>query len=130
MILSARKSIGCSGMTLVEVALAVTILAVGLTVLLTSASRCLGVMKASRRYQDAMWAMEKGMAENPLFVTNDVKSLEVDGREYGEYMFWRRVEDDEDEDGLYVTRTGVTWFDGDREMVEEVTQYVLELKDD
>ncbi len=127
---SARNFSRCAGMTLVEVALAVTILAVGLTVLLTGASRCLAVMKASHRYQNAMWAIEKGMAEHPLFVTNDVKSLEIDGVEYGEYTFWRRVEDDEDEDGLYVTRTGVTWGDGDREMIEEVTQYVLELDKD
>ncbi len=129
-VLPVRKSTRRTGMTLVEVALAVTILAVGLTVLLTGASRCLAVMKASHRYQNAMWAMEKGMVEHPLFVTNDVKSLEVDGEEYGEYTFWRRVEDDEDEDGLYVTRTGVTWRDGDREMIEEVIQYVLELDRD
>lgn len=118
------------GMTLVEVVLAITILSVGLSVLLTGVSRCLAVMKASRRYQNALWALEKGMVDYPLFVTNDVKSLEVDGVEYEQFEFWREVEDDEDEDGLYVTRTGVTWHEGGRAMSEEVIQYVLEVDDE
>lgn len=119
-----------SGMTLIEVTLATTILVVGLTALLTGASRCLSVMKSSKRYQDAVWTLERGMLDYPLFVTNDVKSLEVDGVSYDEYEFRRIVEDDEDEDKLYLVRTEVSWLAGDRRMVEEVLQYVLETGDD
>jgi hypothetical protein len=117
---------GCrDGMTIVEVVLASTILAVALVVLLTGAARCLGVMKLARNYQTARWTMDLGNQEHPIVSTNDVEDLEVSAVIYPNgYTYSRTVEDDEDDDGLYVIRTRVSWSDRGRQPYEEVVEYV------
>ena len=112
-------------MTLIEVILATSILCVGLATLLTGAARCVAVMKTSRQYQEAQWAMTAGEVEHRVAEIDDVMEYEVDPVEYGEgYMFSRTVEEDEDEDELYVVRTRVTWSRRGGEASEEVVRYV------
>ena len=95
-----------SGLTLIEVMLAVAILSAGFAVLLSAAGRCLAVMKAAYTYQKAQWVLGMGQAEHPLIEVEDIEDLEVDGETYeGGFVFSREVEDDEDEDELYVVRT-------------------------
>ena len=114
------------GMTLVEVMLAVAILGVGFAVLLTAASRCLAAVKMARGYQEAEWTFSMGEAENPLFVTNDVESLIVAPTTYDNgFTFSRDIEDDEDEDGLYVVRARVTWSERGRKSFDEVVSYIF-----
>lgn len=121
---------GRCGLTLIEVILAVAILSVGLTVLLTAASRCLAVMKTAKNYQIAQWTLNRGEVDYPLVNTNDVKKLEVDPVSYpGGFTFSRVVEDDEDEDGLFVVRTRVSWSKGDRGSYEETVRYILQVED-
>ena len=111
--------------------LAVAILSVGLVVLLTGASRCLAVIKISKNYQTAQWTMNMGDIDHPLVFTNDVKSLEVAPKEYDNgFTFERVVEDDEDEDGLYVVRTRVSWSDRGRHPYEETVRYLWEPPED
>jgi len=115
------------GLTLIEVLLAVLMLSTGLVVLLTSASRCLAVMKIARDYQTAQWALALGELDYPLSVTNDVKELEVEPFTYPNGLtFSREVEDDEDEDGLFVVRTRVSWPRRGRESQEETVRYVFQ----
>jgi prepilin-type N-terminal cleavage/methylation domain-containing protein len=118
------------GFTLVEVLLAVVILSLGLTVILTGTGRCLAVMKKARTYQDAIFALQKGEAEHPLTtVTNDIKNLEVQAENYGEFTYSRTIDEDTDEDGLYVVHSRVAWTERGKESFEEVVCYVLSLED-
>jgi prepilin-type N-terminal cleavage/methylation domain-containing protein len=115
------------GFTLVEVMLAAVILGVGLAVLMTAASRCLLVMKAARNYQEAQWVLGLGEADHPMAETNDLEDLNVAPTDYPNgCAFSREVEkDDEDEDGLHVVRTRVTWTQRGHEMKEEIVSYVF-----
>ena len=115
-----------SGFTLVEALLSALILGAAIVVLLAGASRCLAVMKAAKNYQTAVWVAGLGEAEHPFVATNDLEFLKVD-RETLEngFSYERTVEEDEDEDGLYVVRTRVTWPGrGGRIMQEETARYV------
>lgn len=124
--MQATKQYGRSGLTLVEVILATAILGIGLTVLLTAASRCLAVMKQAKDYQTALWTLNMGEVEYPVLATNDLEDLIVDAHEFDNgFTFSREVdEEDEDEDGLHEVRTKVMWKGRGREMVEEVVQLV------
>lgn len=115
-----------AGLTLIEVMLASAILAASLTALLTAASRCLQVMRRSREYQEAQWVRGMGELEYPLLFVEDIAEQSVSGVDYGRYTFSREVEDDEDEDGLYVVRTRVDWGQGPSKRYEEVYQYVYQ----
>ncbi|MFC1497388.1 prepilin-type N-terminal cleavage/methylation domain-containing protein [Verrucomicrobiota bacterium] len=122
-----------SGMTLIEVMLAIMILGVGLTVLLTAASRCLAVLKLSKNYQTAQWVLGMGQLEYPLVATNELDELEVDSVDYDGFKFSREVEEEEEgeeEDGLHVVRTRVTWSDRRGKFSEEIVQYVLKMDED
>ena len=116
-----------SGLTLIEVLVAVAIVGTGFVVLLTGAARCLAVMKLARHYQTAQWVLGRGEAEFPLTATDDVEELEVSGEEYENgFTFSREIEEDEDEDELFVVRTRVTWTDSGHERYEETVRYILQ----
>ena len=119
-------------MTLVEVLLAAAILALGLSVLLTGASRCVVSLGMARRYQDAQWAMTMGEAVHFVVATGDVSRLEVHGDPdlLPGYVFSRTVEDDDDEDGLCVVRTRVSWHERGRDFTEERVSYAADLEED
>ncbi|MFC1452864.1 prepilin-type N-terminal cleavage/methylation domain-containing protein [Verrucomicrobiota bacterium] len=125
------RSCRTQGLTLIEVLLAVVILSMGLTMLLTAASRCLAVMKIARNYQTAQWVMGMGELDYPLVVDlieDDIEDLEVEGETYAEdFTFSREVEEKDDEDfddGLYVVRTRVAWSRRGRNASEEKVRYV------
>jgi Tfp pilus assembly protein PilV len=116
-----------SGLTLIEVMLSVIILAGSLTILLTGAARCLAAIKLAKNYQVAQWVLGLGEAENPMLATKECEDWEVTPTELAEgFTFSRQVEcDDEDEDGLVVIRSRVTWSSRGHEAFEEVVRYVL-----
>lgn len=127
--------VGCSsprsGFTLIEVLLAVIILGVGFTVLLTGVSRCLAVVKIARNYQEAQWVLDLATLEYPMIAGVEPEDLEVDTVAYPDgYTFERVVEEDEDEDGLYVVRSRVTWTDRGRHGTEEAVRYILHLENE
>ncbi len=114
------------GMTLIEVLLAVAIAGTALVILATGSARCVAVFHRSRDYQQAQWCLGLGEWEYPLLATNDLSTWEQDGIEYAEGFFFSRVvEDDEDEDDLFLVRTTVKWQRGPREFKEEVARYVF-----
>jgi len=120
-----------TGMTLIEVILAVTILSLGLSVLLSAAVKCLAVMKIAGRYQVAQWTRGLGDLEHPILEIEEIEDAKVDEVEYGEgYLYSREVDDDEDEDGLYVVRTRVSWSEGERDVLDEVVRYVWHPEED
>lgn len=115
-----------SGLTLIEMLLAITILGGSLVALLTAASRCLSVMKRARVYQEAQWTLGRGEVDFPLAEIEEIEDIEVADEHYENgYIFSREVEEDEDEDGLHIVRTRVRSEHDRREAIEEVVQYLL-----
>lgn len=126
------RAAGRAGLTLVEVMLAVAILSVGLTALLTAASRCIAVMKQAKNYQNAQWTLGLGEVDHPIERTNDVTVLEVAPVEYPNGLTFSREVEPLDEDteegqvGLYIVRTRVTWSQHGKDSYEEAVSYVLQ----
>ncbi len=121
-----------NGMTLIEVLMAVAILSLGMVVMLTAISRCLGVLKISEQYHKAMWAMSAGEAEFPLLRKPDAKPEDyaVDEQVYDGITYSRGVEDpdaesDEREIRLLVLVTTVSWMGRGREQTDEVPRYIF-----
>jgi prepilin-type N-terminal cleavage/methylation domain-containing protein len=113
------------GMTLIEVMLAVAILGFSFTVLLTAASRCIASIKQSQVYQKSQWTMAMAEAEYPLMKTNDIEELNVGPETFDNGLtYTREVEEDEDEDGLYVVRARVGWNSHGQERFDEVVSYI------
>jgi len=107
---------GRSGMTLIEVLLAVAILGLGLVVMLTAISRCLAVLRVSDDYHKAMWALSMGEAEYPLLLDRDgePEDLEISDSTYDGITYTRQIEDPDAEAPdaalrLLVVRTTLTW---------------------
>ena len=121
------------GMTLIEVLLAAVMLAIGLTVILTGISSCLAVMRTAKRFQEAQWVLGLGELAHPMKETEDVMEdvpVSADSGLRDGYTFEREIEDDDDEDGLYVVSTRVSWGKGGPGSFEEVVQYVFQEVDE
>lgn len=119
-------------MTLIEVLMAVSLLSLGLVMMLTAISRCLGVLKVSEQYHKVMWALSAGEADFPLLRTADAKpeDFEVEAQDYDGIRFERVVldpdaESEEKASRLVVLTTRLSWQGRGREQVEEVSRYVL-----
>ena len=128
--MKAFKSSSKQGLTLIEVILAASILSIGMIVLLVSASRCIAVMKVSKKYQTAQWVLGMGEVKYPMMLEaiEDIEDLDVspDSDILEGYTFSRVVEDEDadDEDNLYVIRSRVSWADRGKKPYHEVAQYV------
>ena len=117
--------------TLIEVLLAAALLGIGMVVLLFGLSQCLSAIRVSARLQEVQWVMGLGELTYPLrdrrdqSVRDPERDLAVapDGGLAEGFRFERIVDPDEDEDGLYVVRTRVSWGAGDSAF-EEVVRYV------
>ncbi len=121
------------GMTLVEVMMAVAILSGGMIALLTAGSRCVAVMKAARNFQTAQWAMGMGEADYPLFETNSIESLEVEGEEYaGGFVYSRKIDETpfDEQNHLYIMRIRVKWGGDEGGTVEEVIRCIYQPPED
>lgn len=125
------QPLSSSAFTLIEVLLAALIMGFGLSVLLVGTSRCLHAMKTAQQYQTAEWIMGLGEAEHPFLTTNDVEALNVSPKTYDKgFVFERKVDDDEDKDGLYLVHSKVTWPDGANKGTEETLRYVYRPKEE
>ena len=97
-----------SGMTLVEVLLAVFVLGVCLVGIMEGIAQCMEVFRAAGVLRQAENVIARGDAEYPFYVKNDpVEDLAVsaDGSLLEGWTYEREVEEDEDEDGLYLVKT-------------------------
>lgn len=116
------------GFTLIEVVLAIMIMGVSLGSLMTSIVRSLEVLTLARHYQEAQWALGKGLSENPLVISNRIDELVINSVELGEDFFFSRDVlniGDEPEDGLYVVHSRVSRSRRADSHAEEVFEYVF-----
>jgi len=132
-----RSPISRAGLTLVEVLLALAILAAAAGVLMTAVSRCLGVVRISKNYYAARRILDLGELEHPLLVTKDpldhkdkVINLNVSPADYGAgYTFTRSGERSSTLPDLVVVKTRVAWATRGQEAGEEVTSYLFYTND-
>jgi prepilin-type N-terminal cleavage/methylation domain-containing protein len=115
-----------SGLTLIEVLLAVAILGIGAAVLMLATARCLAVITQSRHYSAAQRLILQAGAEHPL-----TRATIEAGSESGKFAdepgyTWKREitePENENQKGLYTVRTRVSWSDRGRESFEEVVTW-------
>ena len=118
-------------MTLIEVLLAAALLGLGLTTLLSGISSCLAVMRASREFQEAQWALSLGELTYPMTEIKDIEDLEVDadsslveGFTFSRTVDEKEIADSLKDDGLYIVRTRISWGGGGEGQAEELVSYV------
>ena len=101
-----RRAAARSGMTLVEVLLAVVILGICLVGLLQGITAGIDVFRASAFLRQAQNVIARGEAEHPVEVQSDPEedlAVSDSSIEKG-WTFVRTCEPDDDEDALYVLR--------------------------
>ena len=114
-----------SGMTLVEVLLALTILTVAAVGMIQAASSCLAVAKRARNFEVARRVLDVARLEHPLIKTNFVGDLEVRGVTYQDrFTFSRRIMETEEDEDLFVVEMRVTWPDRGRTSFIEAMGYL------
>lgn len=123
---STRARLRRNGLTLIEVLLAMVILATGAIVLLTAVSRCLAVVRTSRNYHTARNVFDLGELEHPIVQQKDqIYNLELSPVEYPNgFTFAREVETCDFQKGLYIVHTKVTWSDRGINNSEEAISYL------
>lgn len=122
---------GKSGLTLVEVLLALAILGITAGVLMTAVSRCLAVVRTSRNYYEARRILELAAVERPLLVIKDENNkdkavnLDIASEDYAPgYTFSRHSERSPVYEDLLIVRDRVTWSKRGKSSFEEVTTYL------
>jgi len=123
-----------SGFTLIEILLATIILSLGLMTLMASLGNCATMMTLAKQYQDAQYVFSLGELKYPIVETTDVENdlpVDPDSDLVEGYVFERTVDEkdlatNEEDDGLYVVRTRVTWGEG-ADQTEELVRYVRQL---
>jgi len=116
------------GLTLIEVMLAITILGLGMTALISSISRCLGVVRQARNFQTARHLLGRVEAEHPLQLEEKIEAGSEQGNFEGGPDNYRWSRDLEvvglEEDSLYLVRTRVSWTEAGKNAFEEIDTFV------
>ena len=121
-----------AGMTLVEVLMALAILAMAAGVLMTATSRCLAVVRTAKNYYEARRILETAELDHPLLVIQkkgekELKAinLNVGPVEYPPAFSYQRIsERSPDKEDLMVVKSRVTWSAKGKSAYEEVTSYL------
>lgn len=119
------------GMTLIEVLMALAILAVAAGVLMTATSRCLAVVRTAKNYYEARRILEIGELDYPLLLVQkkgekDLKplNLKVGPIEYPNgFTYERTSERSEEKEDLLVVHNRVSWSSKGKQSFEDVTSY-------
>lgn len=113
-----------AGLTLIEVMLAIAILGLGLVALITTISRCLGVVRQARNFQTARHLLARAELENPLQLEEQVEEGTEEGGFDGESSGcrWSRTVErfGREEDGLFTVTWRVAFSGEGRGTSEEV----------
>ena len=122
-----------SGMTLIEVLLAISILGLVLVVMLTAITRCLAVLRVSEDYHKAMWALSAAEAASPVLLHRpgaEPEDMEFGPEVYDGFTYERTVEDaDVDDPGANIRLVRVVatlrWGSRSRGQIFTVPVYVV-----
>ncbi|MBN2686332.1 MAG: prepilin-type N-terminal cleavage/methylation domain-containing protein [Pontiellaceae bacterium] len=121
-----QKPIDRQGFTLIEVLIAMVILATSVASLMAATAQCMSVIGRARKLETARGLLARVDAENPIL------SVDMEeGHESGEFddmegYTWSReivMDDEENRPGLFVVTTRVAWSEKSREAFEEVITY-------
>ena len=104
------------------------ILGIGITVLVSSASKCLSIVRKARTYGTAQELLARVELENPIHVLEKIEEANGSGSfsgDYDGYRWTRKVEPiGIEKDGLYEMHTRVQWSEHGQQNGEEVVTYV------
>ena len=107
-VLSRLKKKLQAGFTLLEVMIAVVILAVGTFALVEATSRCLGVVRQARNFQKARTVLDVGELEHPIIRKNtELMNMTVEPVSYENGFTFARTAEETDDEGLMLLRTTV-----------------------
>ncbi len=124
-------------MTLVEILLALAILAISAGVLMTATSRCLNVVSTAKNYYEARRILEIGELDYPLLVIQkknekELKALNLNVGPINyprNFSYQRTSERDSVKDDLVVVKSRVSWSSKGKSAYEEVTSYLYYTND-
>ncbi len=115
-----------TGLTLIEVMLAMVILSIGASALLMAMSRCLSVVRTARSREVARELIARVDVENPIESVDMDESSESGTFEDMDGYRWHRdiqIVDQEERPGLFLVTTRVQWAEHGRDAFEEITGY-------
>lgn len=114
------------GLTLIEVLLAMVILTIGVTSLMTAMSRCLAVVRTARDRNIAQGLILQIDRDHPIEDV-DLEELTEEGEfeDYDRYIWFRDIQivDEEERPGLFLVTLRVQWSEQGRDAFEEVMMY-------
>lgn len=116
------------GLTLIEVVFASAILSMCLAGMLVCLSRCMEVMRASKKYHEAIKVLGMGDVKHPPRLDRNIEEIEVLGDDEIQegYTYSRTLGEPpfEDEEDMHLIKTKVSWQDRGHESSHEVVQYI------
>lgn len=117
-----------SGLSLVEVLMALVILGTGLVMIIASASRCVAVVRKVRSLETTRELFGRVELEKPIWIEEDIEDASGQGSftgEYSQYRWRREVKEvGDEEDGLWLVTTTISWSDRGKDNSETVVTYV------
>jgi len=121
-----KKTTSRSGMTLIEVLIALIILSVGVSSMMVAMSRCLAVVRTARNRDVSRSLLRQVDIENPI----DRKTIEEssesgDFEDHEAYTWYREVimVDEEERPGLFLVTTRIQWSERGKDAFEEIVAY-------
>lgn len=115
-----------TGLTLVEVLLALVILTVGVSSLMTAMSRCLAVVRTARDREQARSLLRRVDIDFPIERVDMAELSESGDFDDFERFQWFRdiiMVDEEERPGLFMVTTRIQWSERGREAFEEIAIY-------
>ena len=115
-----------TGLTLIEVLIAMVILSIGASSMLLAMSRCLSVVRTARNRETARALMARVDIENPIESVDMDESSESGKFDDVEGFAWYRdiqIVDQEERPGLFLVTTRIAWAERGREALEEVVAF-------
>lgn len=121
-----------SGLTLIEVLLAVAILGIGLIVLVAAAGKCLSLARKAHNYETARELLARVQVESPVEAAEEIEDVADSGDFGSEFPGWtwkRELEEvGLEEHGLFQITTTVFWSENRRESSESLVTLKYDAK--
>ena len=116
----------CSGLTLIEVLLALVILSIGISSMIFAMSQTLSVIRTARNQEIAQNLIRRIDIEFPIEKVDFAESLESGNFSDIENYSWQReilFLDEETRPGLFITKKRIIWEERGQIKIEEIELY-------